>query len=375
MVAAACSDSGQTYFINPDAVQIGDTSSETGLQDTGDDADTNSETEDVEPTDTPLTDTELTDTEPTDTQPTDTEPTDTLPTDAGEDADRDADPTDTNEPDAAPDVDEPDADPDTEPDVDEPDAEPDTPASRACGDDWFSGQAYESPDAPVWSAEGGFRIEAPYPRSYDSGIDSAIASAPFDSDPTDDESPFPVAISTSVVQTTVFATAPNTLAFSGAQRSFWIHDGVASVQIFLDEFGDDWPTFAIQVGQHISFTATEVSSYRGVPQISGATDWSLESAGNAVAFRSVDEAPIRFEDVPDNVRLTGTIVADLGPCGGTSNCFELAYGTQSVAFRTSLDRVQAGDCIAWAGPVGTFGGLPQLDGSNFNWFFDYGPAE
>jgi hypothetical protein len=294
----------------------------------------------------------------------------------------DSDSEDTSEPDGErdalePDIPEADA---MEPDAPEPDApESDVPESDvsvgpACNGDFFDGQAYERPDAPAWSSNGGSRADTPYPASYDSGLSVVIATAPFDPDPTDVESPLPVPIYAEIVDATVFATAPNTATYANAQRSFWLHDGRASIQVFLgDAPPESWPAFDIHVGQRISFVATMVGSYRGVPQIHEASTWRVSSSGNAVAFREIGDEAMTFGDVPDNVRVTGEIVATLGPCGASSTCYEFVYGSQSITFRTAADWIDVGDCVAWAGPISTFDGLPNLDGSNYHWFYDIEP--
>lgn len=307
---------------------------------------------------------------------------DASPSDAGDvgghdtEADADADDSDAGEPDTpiedtptedSPELDAPGEDA-SEPDVEEPDAFPE----RFCGDDFFDGQAHTNPDAPADSPDGGYRETSPYPASYDSGIEAVIAFAPLDEDPADEIWPEPVEIELPIVEATVYATAPNTDEFLGAQRSFWIHDGRAAIQVFLDDEAlDSSPDFDIEVGQRISFTATLVGRFRGVPQIYAGERWSEESSGNGVAFWEIGDEPIAFSDAPRNVRMTGHLVADLGACGGASRCYEFEWESQSITFRTASSWVGVGDCVAWAGPIGTFGGLPQLDTSNFSWFFGY----
>ena len=341
----ACDDSGSPFFYAPDAVALADADAANGL-------------------DTPSADV-------VEDTASDTGPGDTAEPDAEPDV------PDADAPDDVPGPDVPEADvpePDVaEPDVPEPDVEPDSDPGPACGDDFFDGQAHESPDAPDWSSDGGSRAEAPYPRSYDSGLNAIIAAAPFDRDPTDVESPLPNEIEVEVIEATVFATAPNTGDFTGAQRSFWLHDGRGAIQVFLsEEFPEFWPPFDVHVGQRISFVATVVGSYHGVPQIYEASGWRVASGGNPVAFWEIGDDAIGFEDVPRNVRMTGEIVSAFGPCGGSSSCYEFVYNGQTITFRTAADWIDVGDCVAWAGPVGTFGGLPQLDGSNFRWFYNYG---
>lgn len=347
----ACEDNASPFFYDPDATTLDDADT-TGAPDLGADVDPDEGLADMG------SDSGSDVAEP-DSEPTDVPESDTPGPDAPE-------------PDVEPDAPDPDA---PEPDGPEPDVEPDVPEGPVCGDDFFSGQAFEDPDAPEWSADGGSRADAPYPASYNSGLRDVIAAAPFDPDPADVEAPAPVPIAVDVIEATVFATAPNTSEFVGAQRRFWLHDGQAQIQVFLsDEAPEGWPDFDIHVGQRISFVANLVGSYRGVPQIFEGSGWRVASSGNPVAFWEIGNERIDFDDVPRNVRMTGEIVADLGPCGGSSTCYEFVYESQTVTFRTAADWINVGDCVAWAGPIGTFGGFPQLDGSNYRWFFDYGPT-
>ena len=321
--------------------------------------------EDASGADTSTEDTATTDaTEPDATEPDTTEPDATEP---------DATEPDATEPDATePDATEPDV---TEPDATEPDAtEPDVTEPFVCGEGvTFTGQATLDPTAPFDSPNGGVGVTTPFPSSYDSGIDDIWARAPVDDDVTDSVDPDPVDVTIDIVGATVIATGPALDAGVRSQTQFWIADGRNTVQFFLplDDPSVE-PPFTVRVGQRVSFTALSIGRYRGVAQVYAATNWLVESEENEVAFREVGGDILSFDDVPQNVRVTGEITEVSGPCGGASTCYRFTYGDGAqLTFRSASDFVEVGDCVTFAGPLGTFGGVPQLDTQNFDWFTTY----
>lgn len=378
----ACADEGPTFVLTDGGV-ADTTAGDAGLADgSSDDADAGAP-EDVDLQDTDPADATPADVDPADADPADADPADADPADADPaDADpADADPADTTvdttpdvpldtaadtRPDTAPDA-TPDVAPDVAPDV-TPDVAPDvTPDAGpfVCGEDvTFAGQVFRAPDEPPYSSNGGTPTSTPYPSFYDAGIETALAAGP-----TDDSR---VPVSLPIVSATVTATSFNTSEdVRRGQTQFWISDGVASMQMFLPRDESLSPPFLVTVGQRISFTVTELGAYQGVPQVTGAADWVLETNDNPVYIRDLF-GPLSLADVGSIVRVTGTLAAG-SPCGGSATCYPLtpSTGGAPVTLRSSSLFLAPGDCVTYVGPVFVFADVLQLDTINFDWLLDY----
>lgn len=399
-LAAACSEDGGTTIIIPsdsgsgggsDVALIGDAD----LTDAGDSDAAEADASDSDASETDVgSDAAATDAGEVDAEadaPTDTGSdtgetdaqtdavSDTGASDAGDDVGETDTARDSGETDAARDTGETDTgETDSGRDTGETDTSTDAGADTgplACGEGvTFSGQAFVDADAPAISPNGGFAVFSPYPASYDSGIAEVWAQAPFDDDVTDSTDPERLDVSIGVVEATVIATGANTDASVRAQSQFWIADGRDAVQFFLP-FDDEsaLPPFSVRVGQRISFTALQIGRYRGIPQIYEVEGWTLVSENNEVAFRDIgDDEPLTYDDVPQNIRVTGTITGEIGSCGGSAICYDFTYGDgQRATFRSASSFIEVGDCLTFAGPLGSFAGVPQLDTQNFDWLFDY----
>ena len=265
----------------------------------------------------------------------------------------------------------PDVTADTAPDVTAdtaPDAAPDTTPDATpfeCGDGvTFAGQVFRGPDAPAYSPNGGTPTTTPFSVLYDAGIRAALEAGP-----TDDSR---VAVDLPIFSATVSATSFNTSeSVTRGQSQFWVTDGVDSMQLFLPRDESLSPPFIVQVGQRISFRITELGAYQGVPQVTAATDWVLESSDNVVYIRDLT-TPLELEDVGDLVRITGTIGAGT-PCGGSANCYPLtaSSGAPTATLRSTSTFLAPGDCVTYVGPVFVFADVLQLDTVNFDWLLDY----
>ena len=177
-----------------------------------------------------------------------------------------------------------------------------------------------------------------------------------------------------VTEAVVVATSYNNSTALRAQSNFYVADQNGTIQLYLSQDDEDaQPSFPIRVGQKISFVANDLGNYFGLKQITAASNFELVSEENAVYFYEPAEgASLTADDVPNVVRVTGTLASAGTPCGGSSNCFDLDYGAaETVTFRTSSNFAFEGDCVTFAGPLSLFDGAPQLNTANFDWLFDY----
>jgi hypothetical protein len=156
-----------------------------------------------------------------------------------------------------------------------------------------------------------------------------------------------------------------------ANREFWLGDGKGYIKIFFPAEGSEGklPPFDIKVGQTISLQALKVTNFGGVPEITdvdGAA-WSLDGEGGEVYIDDRTGDSITLEDVNRVVRVTGTLTGGTA-CGAEYLCYDMDFGSaNTVVLRTNSQFVQEGDCVTFVGPVGVFGGVPQLNVANFDW--------
>jgi len=127
---------------------------------------------------------------------------------------------------------------------------------------------------------------------------------------------------------------------------------------------------ALKVGDRVNFTVTRVTAFGGViPQISAITDVRVIGTMQQVYVRDVTP-PLTIADWSQIVRMGGQIAGVRGACGGSSTCYDLQVGQQTLTFRSSQTTIGVGDCVTFVGPVSSVPGplgmkrVPQLDGTN-----------
>jgi len=232
-------------------------------------------------------------------------------------------------------------------------------APLVCGEDvTFTGQIGRLPPG------GGELVVGTRPWSliYPNGnLAAVVAEVPSGSSADVLSADIDVPVSRARVTATSFGTSSNT--------TFWVADRNAAIQVFLGLPDATPPPFDVAVGQEIAFTATRVTWFNGRPQITLATDMDLLDEGLQVA---VDDSgrPIDASDVNTMRMVTGTLSRIIGSCG-TSTCFDLRYGSNTITLRTRSTLAEAGGCMTFVGPVLLFDGAPQLDTVNFDWSWFY----
>lgn len=236
-----------------------------------------------------------------------------------------------------------------------------------CGDGVvFTGQVFVDDEPDALSPNGGAPRFEPWDASYDAGIAALVEAAPTSGDPITGE--------WTVTEATVVATDYNSPNTQRAQRSFWLGDGNATIQVFF--FAEDvasQPTFSVKVGQRISGTVTSLGQYQGMAQVATAdgASWTLESEDNEVYIRDVT-GPLTADDAHAVVRVTGTLVGIDNPDCGGAQCYEMVYGdNQEIILRTGSEFTAVGMCVTYVGPVRLFSGEAQLDTQNYDWLWTY----
>ncbi|MFU8806701.1 MAG: hypothetical protein ACNA8W_23030, partial [Bradymonadaceae bacterium] len=199
----------------------------------------------------------------------------------------------------------------------------------------------------------------------------AIEPAETDADPQTFDPPI------EVTNATVIATSWTSGNFDQAQVRFWVQDADAAIQFFLPE-----PLVPnIQVGQHVSFTATSGNVFLGHPQINGVEDFVVNESGQPVPYKEITTQDITVADYNHTVRVTGALSVDNWDCGGNNKCWDLTYGDgKEVIVRSStpwhIDGSINGSCATFVGPVLGFPGpkdaqggatTPQLEVINGAW--------
>ncbi len=324
-MAVGCGDTTDPFITADAAADTGEF--DTSAQDVQFDIDTSVEVDtSVDTVGTDAVETDTTGDDVTETDAADTGGTDTTPTDAGDDSD-----------------------------------------GFVCGDGvFFTGQVFNDDDPEPLSPDGGAPRFEPWEATYDAGIGALLAAAPENGGDN-------VAGEWTISEATVIATEYNNETTQRAQRSFWLADGTGAIAVFFPVAAtENHPTFSIKVGQRISGTITELGNYNSMRQITGASEWTLQSEDNPVYIKDLTEGGLTTEDINSVVRITGTLTSlDDADCGG-SKCYTMAYnGDQTTVFRSSSAFLEVGQCVTFVGPVRGFNDTPQIDTLNFGWLWSY----
>lgn len=149
--------------------------------------------------------------------------------------------------------------------------------------------------------------------------------------------------------------------------SLWFADNSGHMRTYRTSLGGLEQD--VQRGDRVRFRVNTVTNYGGELEVTRVSDFSVEPGVEAVYFLDADDTVL---DYPThgrmNVRTWGEVTSAGTACGDAS-CFDLELVTgQTVLLRVTEDAdVAQGDCVYWAGPVGTFDGDLQLDADEPGW--------
>lgn len=268
----------------------------------------------------------------------------------------------------------------------------DCPARTVCSSNVCLPQAgSECPDEVVFEGQlqgaeamvpnGGSPRFEPFPDDYDSGLEGLVSRLPPVMPDGDGDARF---VDIPIERATIIATRAFTdTDVPESQGRFWIADGRAAVEVYLDlGMAGGTPNFPVRVGQVVSFTATRVGRYQTKPQISAATDWIQhadeppfaggETGPNAAVHLWDPDREMTRLDANRLIRVTGQLDGPGNTCGSGHRCWNLDYGfDQPLILRTSNQRAETGSCVTFVGPLGVFRGNLQLDTTNLDWITVY----
>lgn len=170
-----------------------------------------------------------------------------------------------------------------------------------------------------------------------------------------------LAVSGAIVTATNFGDGGNT--------NFWVEDANEAIQVFL---GFDNPPTAdtIKVGDAVSFTVTQMNNFGGTPQISMVSDFAIDSSGNEVPYTDLTGMVPTEANYARIVRIGGTLGAG-ERCGGSDErpafCYPLSHDGQTIEYRSTSEFLETNDCVTYFGPLGSFPGPANDDGSAVTW--------
>lgn len=152
---------------------------------------------------------------------------------------------------------------------------------------------------------------------------------------------------------------------TGGNSNFWVEDSNLAMQVFL---GFENPVDAtVNVGDEVNFTATEINNFGGTPQLSALEGFEIVSDGNPVPYTDLTGQTVTADYYARLVRIGGRLSATGMDCGGMSTCYTLTHGDETIEYRTSSEFIEGGECVTFFGPLGSFPGPENDDGSTPSW--------
>jgi hypothetical protein len=195
----------------------------------------------------------------------------------------------------------------------------------------------------------------------DAGIAAVIAAAPTTNDET-------ITLDTPLAVTGAIITNTGYARDESVPWDVWIGDGAGVIRTW----GANMETAitAATPGMSVSFNVTEIKNYAGEIEITGLTDWVVNSENNDVFVWELNETVLDYSlHGRQNAHLWGEILTDAEPCGGSFNCYTYAYGAASATLRMKdVATVLKGDCVELVAPVGTFAGNIQFNVADLDWY-------
>ena len=189
---------------------------------------------------------------------------------------------------------------------------------------------------------------------------AALAAAPGTGEPAVDLFTSPLGISGAVVVAVGFP----------ENTSFWIEDANGAIRAY---FGDAPLAQDLSPGDIVTFQITELDNYASDVEITGYSNFSVNSTGNTVR---VQDGQGLILDYPTrggrNFDAYGELVTDLGECG-PATCWLISNGGTLTPLRLSNagGSWALGDCIHFVAPLSRFEGEMQYDMFNYDWFEYY----
>ncbi len=143
---------------------------------------------------------------------------------------------------------------------------------------------------------------------------------------------------------------------------YWFGDADTGLY-FRAEEGDGVPEEA-RVGDLVSFTVEGATVFRGTPQVSQYSDWTVGESDQEVSYIELGDDELDIDAHYNRiVRVGGQLIGNSFDCG-SYNCFNMVYGSEGqheTVFRSASDFDEPGECITFIGPITSFPGVYTED--------------
>lgn len=167
------------------------------------------------------------------------------------------------------------------------------------------------------------------------------------------------------------AVVTNFTEYGGEIDQLWLADAGGGLQTY----GVDLNLTAADVapGDTVSFTATEITTYFSLPELTGLTDLSVTGSGAQVYVVDGNAETVTVAaHLNLNIRGFGELVSEPEGCGGSSVCADFSFGDNTVPLRfPEALGLSVGDCVDVLAPLTVYSGSPQLNIDNNDWVSVY----
>ena len=167
------------------------------------------------------------------------------------------------------------------------------------------------------------------------------------------------------------AVVANFTEYSGSIDQLWLADAGGGLQTYgvdINLTADD-----VAPGDRVSFTATEITTYYGLPELTGLTDLTVTTKGGPVYVVNGNTTAVTLDEhLNENIRGFGELVTAPESCGGSSVCADLAFGDNVAVLRyAEALGFDEGDCIDVLAPLNIFSYAEQINIDNNDWVSVY----
>jgi hypothetical protein len=225
-----------------------------------------------------------------------------------------------------------------------------------------SGGALSCADGPAfvdaWAGAVSPELVTDTPYTAVAGIGEILAAAPAEGSAAID-----IAVTDAVVA--------NLTEYGGGIDQLWLADADGGLQTYgvsINLTADD-----IAPGDTVSFTATEITTYYSLPELTGLSDLTITGSGAMVYVIDGNTTAVTVSaHLNQNVRGFGALTSAPESCGGSSVCADFTFGPNTVTLRFAAAlSLSEGDCVDVLAPLTIFSGAAQLNIDNNDWLSVY----
>ena len=167
------------------------------------------------------------------------------------------------------------------------------------------------------------------------------------------------------------AVVANFTEYGGSIDQLWLADSAGGLQTYgvdINLTADD-----ISPGDRVSFIATEITTYFGLPELTGLSGLTVTDKDGAVSVVDGNTTAVTLEEhLNENIRGYGTLVSTPEGCGGSSVCADFSFGENTVVLRfAEALGLAEGDCVDVLAPLGIYSYSEQINIDNNDWVSVY----